>query len=77
MCVLRTPINSVIVKFAHRTSQYTNNKTMKEKKIIKLADKVIVEALEKHPKLKAGTKYETHPNQVNYLKEKGYIKVIG
>jgi hypothetical protein len=54
----------------------------KEEKVIRLTDKVAVEATETNPSVKAGRmtsgqKYEVHPSHVDYLVKNGYAKLIG
>lgn len=52
-----------------------------EKKVIKLSAKTTVKTTDKHPgvkqgRVKSGQIINVHPNQVEYLKSKGYIKEL-
>ncbi|MDR1340826.1 MAG: hypothetical protein LBK58_12345 [Prevotellaceae bacterium] len=56
-------------------------KKEEKKVVIRLTDKAVVEATETNPavkkgRMKAGQKYEVHPNHVKYLTGNGYAKLI-
>ena len=49
----------------------------KEKKMVKLTDKVKIVATDKAKHMVPGQEYEVHPTQAKLLKEKGWAKDPG